>query len=581
MAVARREVLPATPLSLLVGHKIHIGLIALSSLLIGFSEMAFLVLIVKSTVAIAQDSPQVSLPGGFLLSSRELLGIALLIVLLRLVLSITNTRATVGFYYRVSAGTRLDLVEAYLASDWTAKNSQPSGYVQRLIVQLPNEILSIAKGLSQAIAAGLTFTTMLVGAAVVDIRSTLTITGFLVVLLVVFHPLRREIRSRSRKSLKAANHFSSFVSEVSSLQTELHTYDIRPQLVTRLRSLVHEEARRQFVIGTLNGLLGPLFMTVAYGAGILLLVSSEGSDSGSLEATGAIVLIMLRVLGQGQQLQSVSAALLSSIPALEQINETFNELRDRHEITGTTRLEKIDSIEFRNVTFSYASRSRVLEDLSFTVERGRSVGMVGPSGSGKTTAVRLALGLIRPTSGSILVDGIDLASLEPSCRRRMIAFVPQDPTLTSGSIADNVKFFREGVTEDMVRDACRLAAIWDEIEALPEGLQTKIGPGGSQLSGGQRQRVAIARALVVDPSILILDEPTSSLDPVSEARFRELIISLSNEKLIIVIAHRYSTIRACDDVAILGEGRLKYFGDLDQAPHDDQFWSVMSASDND
>lgn len=572
------SLLPTNLRGILRRNKLHISIIGLSSLLTGLSELLFFIVIAKATVSLASDDERVAVVGGLSLTYAELMVTGAVLVVARLVSSLVNVRALSGLNYRVVSSTRLDLVGAYLDSDWSTKTSQPRGYVQRLIHQLPNEIFSVTKTMAQGFGLAMTFGSMLVGAIVVDPLSTLLVIVFLVLLLLLFAPIRRSIRNRSRRSMAANNRFSSYISEVSALGTEIHTFGIQRPLFSRLRDLVHSEATRQFRIGTLTGLIGPVYMTFVYAAALTVLAIVADSDVGSLEDSAASLLIMLRLLGLGQQMQSAWTSVSTSLPALEQINSTFLDLRDHEERTGSIDIDGCNVLEFDRVSFSYEDGRDVLREVSFSSHRGESVGVVGRSGAGKSTLMRLALGLLRPTEGRILVDGTDLSTMSGDTRRNLIAFVPQDVTLVAGSILDNVRCYRSGITEEAARLACHEALLAEEIADLPDGLATDLGLQGQRLSGGQRQRLAIARALVADPKFVLMDEPTSALDPISESKFRDLVKSLSTERLVLVIAHRYSTIKACDKLLLLEDGKVSYFGPSSGAPVDNLFWSSMVGS---
>jgi len=213
-------------------------------------------------------------------------------------------------------------------------------------------------------------------------------------------------------------------------------------------------------------------------------------------------------------------------------------------------------IEFRNVSFEYDPGVRVLEDISFEAPAGTTTALVGSSGSGKSTLVSLVMNFNRPVSGSILVDGKDLTTLKLAQFRSHLGVVFQDNFLFDGTIAQNIAFARPGATREEVVEACRIAHCNEFIERFENGYDTIVGERGVKLSGGQRQRVAIARAILADPSILILDEATSSLDSESEALIQDGLYSLRQGRTAFVIAHRLSTIRSADQILVLEHGRI-------------------------
>ena len=212
------------------------------------------------------------------------------------------------------------------------------------------------------------------------------------------------------------------------------------------------------------------------------------------------------------------------------------------------------ALAFDDVSFAYRPDQPVLSGISFTAERGTTTAIVGPSGAGKSTLFALLLAFRRPTAGTILVDGRDLATVRLRDWRRNIAVVLQDDFLFDGTLAENIALARPGASRDEIAAASR-AAHCDDL-GLPDGLDTLIGERGLRLSGGQRQRVSLARAILADAPILLLDEATSSLDSESEALIKDALRTLAKGRTVFVIAHRLSTIRAADQILVLDGGRL-------------------------
>ncbi|MEM9162911.1 MAG: heterocyst formation ABC transporter subunit HepA [Cyanobacteria bacterium P01_F01_bin.4] len=214
------------------------------------------------------------------------------------------------------------------------------------------------------------------------------------------------------------------------------------------------------------------------------------------------------------------------------------------------------AIEFRAVNFSYCPGESVLHDVTLSIKRGETTAFVGSSGAGKTTLVDLIPRFYDSTEGRILVDGIDLQTLEIGSFRRKMAIVSQDTYIFNATIATNITYGVENVTDHEMREAARMANALDFILDLPQGFETKVGNRGLRLSGGQRQRIAIARALLRDPEILILDEATSALDSVTEKLIQDSLEKLSRGRTVIAIAHRLSTIAQADKVVVLEKGHV-------------------------
>jgi ATP-binding cassette subfamily B protein len=219
-------------------------------------------------------------------------------------------------------------------------------------------------------------------------------------------------------------------------------------------------------------------------------------------------------------------------------------------------------ISFEDVSFRYPTRTETvaLDRFDLKVAPGETVAIVGPSGAGKTTAFNLLLRFYDPEKGSVRLDGIDIRQLALTDLRRSLAIVPQDPTLFSASVADNIRYGRPDASDTEVRAAAEAASALGFIEALPNGFATDLGARGVRLSGGQRQRIAIARALLCDPAVLLLDEATSALDAESELAVQQALDRAMHKRTTLVIAHRLATVQKADRIVVIDEGRVADIG---------------------
>jgi ATP-binding cassette subfamily B protein len=214
------------------------------------------------------------------------------------------------------------------------------------------------------------------------------------------------------------------------------------------------------------------------------------------------------------------------------------------------------SVEFDKVSFRHDARSVGLAEVSFEARPGQTVALVGPSGAGKTTAVRLAMRLIDPQGGRVLIDGVDMRKVRLDDLRRAVALVPQDVALFNDTLAANIGFARPDASPEVIRAAAEAAELGAFIDGLPDGMATRVGERGLKLSGGERQRVGIARALLADPRLLILDEATSALDGPTEAAIQDTLRKARAGRTTLVIAHRLSTIVDADQILVLRRGRI-------------------------
>ncbi len=265
------------------------------------------------------------------------------------------------------------------------------------------------------------------------------------------------------------------------------------------------------------------------------------------------------------QLSQLYTTYLSGMAALDKIFELLDEQPDMIEGTQDLPAPLKGEIRFEDVTFQYArAETPALESLDLVVPPGQTVALVGATGAGKSTFAKLVARFYDPTSGRVLVDGMDLRDVRGASLRSQMGIVPQEGYLFSGTLAENIAFGVAHATTDEIREAAQAVDAWDFIEKLPEGLDTQVGERGVQLSAGQRQLIAFARAIVADPRIVILDEATSNVDLHTEGRIETGMRRLLAGRTAIVIAHRLSTIRSAGRIVVLEHGKI-----IEQGTHDE------------
>lgn len=324
------------------------------------------------------------------------------------------------------------------------------------------------------------------------------------------------------------------------------------------RSRTGVEARIR--LAAAEGFFGLLVNVVtALGTAAVLFIGVRHVQQGTL-TLGELLMVIAYLSQLYEPLKTISkkaATLQSSFASAERVFEFMDEPHDVPQAPHAVPLLRArGDVEFRHVSMRYAGGPEVLHDLSFRVEKDATVGIFGATGAGKTTLVSLLVRFYDPTAGAVLLDGLDLRGYQVADLRRQVAFVLQDPVLFSTSIGENIRYARPNASLADVVAAAEQADAHEFIGQLPDGYDTLVGERGMRLSGGERQRISLARAFLKDGRVLVLDEPTSSVDVASEARILEATERLARGRTTFMIAHRASTLARCDMWVELRGGQL-------------------------
>ena len=268
------------------------------------------------------------------------------------------------------------------------------------------------------------------------------------------------------------------------------------------------------------------------------------------------------------QVSSIVTLLPSIAKGIESVNSIGEVLlsEDIENNEGKEKLEQVTgTFDFEDVCFHYKNNEHnVLNHLNLHVKAGETIALVGESGAGKSTILNLVIGFHQAESGKVLIDGKDLSKIDLRTYRKHLAVVPQTSILFSGTIRDNITYGCENVSEEELQNVIKAANLSDLIASLPKGLDTMVGEHGGKLSGGQRQRISIARALIRDPKVIVLDEATSALDSISEKLIQQALNNLTEGRTTFIVAHRLSTIRDADRIAVIADGHCTEYGTYDE-----------------
>jgi ABC-type multidrug transport system fused ATPase/permease subunit len=541
------------------GQRWSVALVGGSALLGGLAEAGVLVVIARIAFALANPKKPVELPGGLTMSVPALIVVAVALVVVRMGLQLAQSHRSALLVANVLDRTRRRLMRRYLEASWELQSGERAGRLQELVTTFTEQTSAVMSALTNLLVYGLSLVGLVVTALIVNPVAALAVVVVGALLAAVLSPFRHLVHGRAREAAARNLTYATSVSEAAALAQEIHSFGVTTQVRIRLEQL-SEDARRAWAARVFALAVAPaLYQGAALmvGLGALGVVYAAGSTR--LASLGAVVLIMLRSLSYAHNLQTWMQALHGSVPYVHALQEEEKRLMEASLTGGGEPCGHIDTMAFEHVSFEYQPGHRALSDISFKAYRGDIIGIVGPSGAGKSTLVQLLLRLRDPTDGKVMINGREMQHLNLDELHHRVAFVPQDAVLFSGTVAENIQFFRDGIDTRRVERAAALANFDSEARALPNGYATSIGEQGRRLSGGQRQRLCIARALATSPDVIVLDEPTSALDVRSDVLIRNTLAGLGKQATVFVIAHRLSTLDICSRIMVLLDGELQAF----------------------
>jgi ATP-binding cassette subfamily B protein len=541
------------------GRKGALALLTLTAFLGGFTEAMFLVVVTRLAFAITDGKDQIGLVGGRFLSVPWTLVVGLILTTARLGFSLLSSWQSARLATTASADARNLMAGAFLDTAWPVQQGERSGSLQELLTGYAPQVAGLLGAIGMVGLYGANLAAMLGLAVAVDPVGATVIVASVTVLSMFLKPLRSALKRRATAANLANMEFATALSETSQLGMELHVFQVQHEAQRRVDELIENSRLKARRLAMLNGVASPLYSGFAYLALLGALGVVSLSNTANLTSIGAVMLVMLRSLSYGQALQASFNGIAGSTPGVVVLQERLKIFTEGRRQDGGLSVGSVGVLRVENVSFEYTENQPVLRDVSFSIEPREIVGVVGPSGGGKSTLVQLLLGLRSPESGRVLADGRDIEDFSRAEWARRVTFVPQSSHLIAGTVADNIRFLRNDVSEEEVERAARLAHLHDDIAAFPDGYGRQVGEHGGHLSGGQQQRLCIARALVERPDVLILDEPTSALDVRSEHLIRTTLIKLKEQMTVIVIAHRLSTLDMCDRIMVIQSGELKGF----------------------
>lgn len=441
----------------------------------------------------------------------------------------------------------------------------------KIMSRMTNDLFEVSElahhGPENIIISTLTIITSFVYLASINIYLTLIIFLCVPFLLIISGALRKKMKTAFKKSREAIAVINaaleSSVSGIRVTKAFTNSKNEEEKFEVGNKEFVHSRKDAYKAMGQFHSsttFITDVFNVVVLLAGGLFLYSGKinfGDYTAFIVSVNIFIAPVRTLIEFMEQYQNGVTGFERFIEILDQEPEKDCE--------GATDIDKIQGdIEFKNVTYGYGKEKDVLRNINLKIRKGETFALVGPSGGGKTTICHLIPRFYNVENGEVLIDGRDIHSITMKSLRKNIGIVQQDVYLFNASIKENILYGRLDATDEEVFEAAKRANIHDTIMKMPEGYDTVIGERGVRLSGGQKQRLSIARVFLKNPSILILDEATSALDNTTEILIQQALDELCKGRTTIVVAHRLSTIKNADEIAVIADGRV-----IEQGKHDE------------
>lgn len=491
---------------------------------------------------------------------------------------------TYGRAYRETANKR----EAYIQK----LRRQPLGFFSskesgELISSFANDFANVeytlCYWLPYPIGVGVLLAVSCVWICIYDWRMGAAMFGMLPVCALLMAVVARVKERHSRQVMEAKAHASTQINEYLCGMRELKAYHRTGEgflsLKSAMEGLRDESLREEAVAGSLSAVCGSLvkfIVPVTTAVGLYLLM---GGSLSILDFAGFLVLATKLVEAELMVVTSISA-LRGMAPSGERLDKVMT----ASEPPGTRTIAKGNAYTFEKVSFHYNGGRDIIREVSFDTPPGCLTALVGPSGSGKTTLLRLMARFWDYQEGHVQMEDTDIRELLPDNLLSHISMVRQNTYLFRGTIRENLCFGDDTIAKEQIIKACRQAHCHEFISKLPEGYDTVVGEGGATLSGGERQRISLARAFLKDVPVLLLDEPTASLDADNEAMVQEALDTISRKRTVVMIAHRLKTVRGAKQILVLENGRIVQKGTHDQLAGQEgvyaRLWELQSQAGN-
>lgn len=379
---------------------------------------------------------------------------------------------------------------------------------------------------------------------------------------------RGKIKKKNRDFRLEMEETSAKVMEMVEMLPVTRAHGLEKQEINKMDKQLAKVSRKGLSLDIIQSLFGSTSWAVFQIFQLICLLFTGSLAFYGKITVGDVVLYQTYFTTVVNQVSSIIMLIPTISKGLESVN-SVGEILLAHDIEYNSKKKKISCVEgefiFENVEYKYPNgKNNILNGLNLNVAKGETIAFVGESGAGKSTILNIIIGFILPSKGKVYLDGNDITEIDLRSYRKHLAVVPQNTILFSGTIRDNITYGMSDISEEMLESVVEAANLFKLIKELPDGLDTWIGENGGKLSGGQRQRIAIARAIIRNPKVIVLDEATSALDSISEKKIQSALNNLKKGRTTFIVAHRLSTIKEADRIAVIKDGRCVEIGSYDE-----------------
>lgn len=469
----------------------------------------------------------------------------------------------------VECGLRSSMVRKLQQLSITYHNEMQSGRLQSKIMRDVEQIENLS---AQIFISVLSIIMNIIVAFTVVVSSSLTVFLFFLatipVAVIIRTVFRDKINTRNRTFRKEMEETSVKVMEMVELIPVTRAHALEKSETRKIDEQLKNVAEEGFRLDVIQSFFGSVSWAAFQLFQVLCLAFTGYLAYKGTIKPGDVVMYQTYFSTIVNQVSGIITLIPIISKGLESVDSVGDILlcADVEQSGSKRKVRSIDgSIEFRNVNFRFKDADKpVINNLSLKIKKGETVAFVGVSGAGKSTLLNLVIGFLKPQSGQIFIDSNDLDEINLRSYRKHIAVVPQTPILFTGTLRENITYGSDDISEEFLKKVITASNLDELVSSLPNGLDTMISEHGANLSGGQRQRVSIARAFIRDPKILILDEATSALDIISEKKIQDSVDRLVKDRTTLIVAHRLSTIRNADKIAVIGDGDVLEYGTYDE-----------------